>query len=67
MDIVRNFFLKSAYGLIGAAGAALLFTAQNFKPEGDMITGYIWNSILVGLLTGAAATIKRWLSTRKPV
>lgn len=65
MAMLRNFFLKSLYGLIGAIAAWFLYTAENFRPEGDDITLMIWNTVIVGLLTGAAATIKRWLLTRK--
>lgn len=61
---VKNFFIKAAYGLIANVATMLSLSASTYQPEGDVLTVYLWNSVVVGLFTGAAATLKRFVQSK---
>jgi len=65
-SIILNFLIKSLYGLVGAIAAALLYTAQNFHPDVKGAELWIWNSVIIGLLTGLAGFLKRCITPGGP-
>lgn len=60
MGILKNFLIKSLYGVAALVAAWLMTAAQVVPPPGsDDITKWIW-SAMVAALVGLAAVIKRW-------
>lgn len=60
VGILKNFLIKSLYGVAALVAAWLMTAAQVVPPPGsDDITKWIW-SAMVAALVGLAAVIKRW-------
>ncbi len=59
-NVAAQFVKKALYGLAGNAGAMLLFAVNGYAPQGDAVTLYLWQSVVVGAVTGVAAAVHRW-------
>ena len=60
MGILKNWLIKSMYGVAGLAAMWLMTAANIVPPPGsDDITKWVWSAMVAGLV-GLAAVIKRW-------
>ena len=64
VGILKNWLIKSLYGVAALVAAWLMTAAQIVPPPGsDDITKWIW-SAMVAALVGLAAVIKRWAQSQ---
>lgn len=59
-NLAAQLVKKGLYGIAGNVGAMLLFAVNGYQPQGDTVTLYLWQSLVVGAATGVAAALHRW-------
>lgn len=61
-NLLVQFIKKALYGIIGNVGGMLALGATAYAPSGDPWAIYFWQSIAVGMISGAAGALKRFAS-----
>lgn len=64
VGILKNWLIKSLYGVAGLVAMWLMTAANIVPPPGsDDITKWIWSALAAGMV-GLAAVIKRWAQSQ---
>lgn len=61
-NLTQTFLKKALYGVLANIAGVLSAGVTHYQPSGDPVQSYIYNSAIVGALTGLIAAITRLLT-----